>query len=148
MRQFNYMPLGLVQVVELPLQLLLALWTSKTQHKFFIMSLFPWACNSQSVHACGFYFVKLRLLFCEIDTLQCCEACIFKTRWTVKFNAAGQRAGVTSAEDLLACVYSALGAHTWPSNGVDGYWPKHLTSVWKLISGATGCLTGTSDHPE
>lgn len=48
MRQFNYMPLGLVRVVELPLQLLLAPRTSKKQHKFFVMSLFPWACNSLS----------------------------------------------------------------------------------------------------
>ena len=60
----------------------------------------------------------------------------------------GSRASVTSAEDSLPCVYSALCAHTWPSNGVDGYWQKHLTSVWKLMSGATGPLTGTRGRPE
>lgn len=53
-----------VQVVELPLQPLLVLWTSKMQHKFFIMSLFPFAivCAEVSVH------VHNRLLFCKGKT--------------------------------------------------------------------------------
>lgn len=64
-----------------------------------------------------------------------------------QFSSTGKRVGVSSAEDLLASVYSALCAHTWPPNGVDGYCQKHLTNVCKPIPGTTGTLTGTSGHP-
>lgn len=44
MRQFNYMPLGFVQAVELPLQLLLALWPAKEVLYIIIsMALERWA---------------------------------------------------------------------------------------------------------
>lgn len=44
MRQFNYMPLGFVQAVELPLQLLLALRPAKEVRYIIIsMALEQWA---------------------------------------------------------------------------------------------------------
>lgn len=61
----------------------------------------------------------------------------------------GQRVErVPLAEDVPACVYSALCAHSWPSNGVNDYWLRHLTSVWKLISCTSGTLTETTGLPE
>lgn len=45
------------------------------------------------------------------------HACV-KQGEQFQFSAAGQ---TEEGEALLACVYSALCAHTWPSNGVNGY---------------------------
>lgn len=58
----------------------------------------------------GLYFVKLRLLLCKIGTVHysAVNYVSVKQDELLQFKAIGQRVCVTSAEDLLVCVNSAL----------------------------------------
>lgn len=100
-----------VQMVELPLQPLLVLWTSKMQHKFFIMSLFPFAIVCAEV----FVHVHNRLLFCKGKTF------FLKWYWT-------------EIKCCYACFYLlAFCAHTWPLSRVNG----NQTNTWKVFGSSS-----------